>query len=72
MITGRSRLLKALETMPDEAFAWFVLATAPSAMLHGANNQIWPDGIGGFMHASQVAIAEVRAAADAYIKEQQK
>lgn len=63
----RTRLLTALKAMPDEAFQWFVLATAPSAMMHGANNQIWPDGIGGFSHESQKAITEVRNAADYYL-----
>ena len=65
----RSQLLRALETMPDEAFGWFVRATAPKAMLKGANNQIWPDGIGGFTKESQQAIQNVRAAADEYLDE---
>lgn len=65
----RTRLLAALTTMPDEAFGWFVLATTPSAQLKGANAQIWPDGIGGFTQASKEAIAEIRAAAEAYLAE---
>lgn len=66
-MNNRTRILKALEKMPDEAFKWFVLATAPSAEMHGANNQIWPDGIGGFTEESKKSINEVRAAADEYI-----
>lgn len=60
------RLCALLEGMPPEAFSWFVLATLPSAMLQGANAQIWPDGIGGFTQASKDAITEMRAAAEAY------
>ncbi len=69
MKPSRTRLLKALRTMPEEAFDWFVLATRPAAMLKGAHAQIWPDGIGGFTQASQAAITEVRAAAEAYLEE---
>lgn len=54
--------------MPDEAFSWFVLATVPSAMMKGANNQIWPDGIGGFTKESKESINEVRAAANEYLE----
>ncbi len=67
MVPDRTRILKALAEMPNEAFSWFVLAAAPSAMRHGANSQIWPDGIGGFSQESQKAIADVRAAADDYM-----
>jgi hypothetical protein len=63
----RTRLLQALTTMPEEAFGYFVLASLPSAMLHGAHAQIWPDGIGGFTQASKDAITAVRAAAAAYV-----
>lgn len=68
-MVDRTRLLNALATMPDEAFGWFVRATLPSAQLHGANAQIWPDGIGGFTQASKEAITEIRAAAEAYVAE---
>jgi len=71
-LPDRTRLLEALRTMPDEAFEWFVLATTPSAMLKGANAQIWPDGIGGFQQASKEAITEVRAAAEAYLAEKSR
>jgi hypothetical protein len=64
---NRMRLLLALALMPDEAFSWFVLAAVPSAMLHGATAQIWPDGIGGFSDESKQAITEVRDAANAYL-----
>lgn len=63
----RTRLLAALATMPDEAFDWLALACLPSAMLHGAHAQIWPDGVGGFVAASRAAIDEARAAAGAYV-----
>jgi hypothetical protein len=63
----RTRLVRAIETMPDEAFAWLVLACAPHAMMHGAGAQIWPDGIGGFTAASRAAIEEARAAAAAWL-----
>jgi hypothetical protein len=69
---SRTRILKALEVMPDEAFGWFVLATTPSAMLKGANNQIWPDGVGGFMQASKDSINEIRAAAEEYVNDIRK
>jgi hypothetical protein len=65
----RARLLAALATMPDEAFGWFVMATLPAAMTHGAQAQIWPDGIGGFTDASRAAITEVQAAAAAYLEQ---
>lgn len=64
----RKEIIKILETMPDEAFSWFVLATAPSAMMKGANNQIWPDGIGGFTQESRDSINAIRKAADDYLK----
>lgn len=66
---SREPMLELLRTMPEEAYSWFVIATAPSAMLKGANNQIWPDGIGGFLEQSRVAIEAVRAEADRYIAE---
>lgn len=65
---NRVKLLEALATMPDEAFQWFVLATLPSAQLRGANRQIWPDGIGGFMADSKSSITAIRAAAEAYVQ----
>lgn len=68
MSSARNRFLAALITMPDEAFAWLVLASQPQAMTHGGNAQIWPDGTGGFMPASRVAIAAVQAAAADYLK----
>jgi hypothetical protein len=64
---NRTALLAALTTMPDEAFEYFVLATAASAMTHGALAQIWPDGIGGFTGASRASITAIRAAAAAYL-----
>ncbi len=60
--TNRTRILAALSTMPDEAFGYLLLACAPSAMLHGAHAQIWPDGIGGFTQESRASIEETRAA----------
>ena len=66
----RGQIIEALTTMPDEAFGWFVLACQPSAMTHGANAQIWPDGIGGFTSQSRKAITAIREAAAAYIKAQ--
>jgi hypothetical protein len=66
-MTDRTALLAALTTMPDEAFDYFVLATAAHAMTHGARAQIWPDGIGGFTGASRASITAIRAAAAAYL-----
>lgn len=63
----RRDLIKALATMPDEAFGWFVLACPTSAMMHGGRAQIWPDGIGGFSGDSRASIEAVRKAADAYL-----
>jgi 4'-phosphopantetheinyl transferase EntD len=65
---ARTALLAALKTMPAEAFTYLVLACGQSAMTHGGLAQIWPDGIGGFGHDSQTAIAAVRAAAAAYLE----
>jgi Na+-transporting NADH:ubiquinone oxidoreductase subunit NqrA len=66
--TPREAVIAALTTMPDEAFAWVVLAMQSSAMTRGGNVQIWPDGIGGFSDASQVSIMAARTAAEAYLK----
>lgn len=67
---NRARLLKALATMPDEAFSWVVLACGQSAMTHGALAQVWPDGVGGFTAASRASIEEARAAAVAWLEAQ--
>lgn len=67
MVKDRTRILKALETMPREAFDWFVLATAPASRVAMANAQIWPDGLGGFTAPAQAAIVEIRAAAAEYV-----
>jgi len=64
---ARAHLMEAIKVMPDEAFGWLALACQPSAMLHGANVQIWPDGTGGFTRASRDAITAARAAAAEYI-----
>lgn len=65
----RSRILKALETMPDEAFGWLVLAMRPHAMTGEtpALAQVWPDGDGGFTHDSRNAIQETREAVAEYL-----
>jgi hypothetical protein len=63
----RTRIMKALDTMPDEAFGWFVMACQPHSMVLGANSQIWPDGMGGFMQASRDSVAELRDAAQEYL-----
>jgi len=65
----RRPLLIELINMPEEAFAYLVLACQQSAMLKGANTQIWPDGVGGFTRESRKSIEAVRAAADVYLKE---
>lgn len=64
----KTRILKAFADMPDEAFGYLLLAAAPSAMFHGGQSQIWPDGIGGFSDASRASITEVRAACDEYLQ----
>jgi hypothetical protein len=66
-MVDRTRILKALEDMPDEAFVWFVLAAAPAALVRGANIQIWPDGTEGFSTQARGAIARLREAGDEYI-----
>ena len=65
----RGDLIAALATMPDEAFGWFVLACAMSAMTKGGNAQIWPDGMGGFSSESRASVDVVRAAADTYMSQ---
>lgn len=64
---NRMRIMLALALMPDEAFSWFVMACRSSAMTHGANAQIWPDGIGGFSDDSKKSINEIRSATEEYI-----
>jgi len=64
----RKDLIEALITMPDEAFTWFVLACQKSAMMNGANIQIWPDGMGGFQSESRKSVEDIRNAADIWIK----
>lgn len=66
----RTRILKALETMPDEAFGWLVLALRPHAMtgVSAALAQVWPDGVGGFGHDSRRSIEETRAAVVEYLE----
>lgn len=70
MKPGRHEILRILGAMPDEAFAWFVLATRASAMTTGANAQIWPDGMGGFREDSRAAVAALRTEAQRYIDKQ--
>lgn len=64
----RRNIIEALATMDDEAFSWLVLAVPPSAMLHGATCQIWPDGLGGFRDREK--IEALRAAAQVWIDSQ--
>lgn len=59
----RSRLMHALEVLPDEALSWLVLNIS--------TGRIWPDMLGGFQADSKAAITEVRAAAAAYVVEVQ-
>jgi hypothetical protein len=65
---NRLKLLLILSTMPEEAFSWLVLAMRKSAMTQGANNQVWPDGVGGFSHESRESINAAREAVEEYIK----
>lgn len=58
-------VLHALAQLDDEAFSWVVRACLPSAMLHGAGTQIWPDGTGGFR--DRTGINNVREAAVRYL-----
>jgi hypothetical protein len=62
----RGKIIEALATMDDEAFSWLVRAMPPSAMLHGARCQIWPDGLGGFR--DRATIDALRTAAQAWIE----
>ncbi len=64
----RTTLMETIAALPDEAFSWLLLALAPKAMLHGANTQVWPDGLGGFQAISRTAIADVQAAVEAYVQ----
>ena len=45
---------KAIYTMPDEALGWLMLAIS--------QQQVWPDGLGGFKPESRAAIQAVLAA----------
>ena len=63
----RVELLRLLGCVDAEAFSWLVLALLPSAMLHGAAAQVWPDGTGGFK--DNKTIAAIRTAAERYIQE---
>jgi len=56
---SRADLLAALETMPEEAFGYFV------GWASGVNIN-YGDELGGFMPASQTSINALRAAARAY------
>lgn len=64
---NRGDLIKALATMPEEAFDWLVLACPTSSMMKGGRAQIWPDGMGGFSSESQASVEAMRTAADAYL-----
>ena len=64
----RTRILKALEEMPDEAFGWVVMAMTPRSQMRGADIQIWPDGIGGFSQDSKNSINICRNAAEIWLK----
>ena len=55
----RKPLLQVLETMPDEAFGWFVL-WASGHMVQ------YPDGLGGFQNESRTSIVALRKAATNY------
>ena len=68
----RDKMISVLRDMPEEAFGWFVLAAYPSAMLKGANTQIWPDGIGGFTEPSRKSITEMRETAAEWVKAKQR
>lgn len=58
----RVPLMAALASMPDEAFGWLLLTLCDLPLSTG-RGQVWPDGLGGFMDASRVAIEKVRAEA---------
>lgn len=60
------RLASKLGALDDESFGWLALALLPSAMLHGARTQVWPDGLGGFRDRER--IEEIRDLANAYVK----
>jgi len=59
--TPRAHLLALLATLPDEAFGYVVNA------LNVHEGGVWPGGLGGFAGKTRAAIADVRAACDAYL-----
>lgn len=63
----RGKIIEFLALLDDEAFSWLVLAMPPSAMLHGATCQIWPDGLGGFR--DRELIEALRTEAQKWIEE---
>ena len=66
----RSKFIATLQSMPDEAFSWLILACQPPGF-QGVPH-VWPDGTGGFMPASRESIAAAQAAAAAYLDEAEK
>lgn len=58
-MNDRTKLLKILEEMPEEAFGWFV-GWASGVMIN------YPDGLGGFMDDSRKSIESLRKEASDY------
>lgn len=63
-LNRRAALIRILDTMPDEAFSWFVMWAASGAVspLHFK----YPDGLGGFQETSRTAIEALQRAAQKY------
>lgn len=57
----RLKLLLLLAQLDDEAFDWLLLALLPSALLHGAHAQVWPDGLGGFSDRETIIAVQAEA-----------
>jgi hypothetical protein len=58
-------LVDAIGALNNEAMAWLALSLLPSAMMHGAHTQVWPDGLGGF--TDREGIERVRELAKRYV-----
>jgi hypothetical protein len=55
----RTKILKVMEVMPDEAWHWIV-----TKCISG----IYPDGLGGFKPESRKSIEKLKSAATKYLK----
>jgi len=62
----RTKLLKVLQEMPDEAFSWFVSWAMVTSKEYPMPFK-YPGGLGGFQPESRAAIEKLHAAALSYV-----